>query len=150
MAGSTDDNGLGEERQTGFAAAAPLEAYEAIYRLVLSAYSYRCALTGEQFLPDIGLLHPHLTVEAIRPRDVGGPLQINNYIALEEHAARAFRRGQILIEDDYRIVVPSPDALDYAVLVRLNASGRLLVPAEGLFQPSAAHLAFRRLSVLGS
>lgn len=149
MAGSDDDNGLGEERQTGFSAAS-LEAYEAIYRLVLSAYGYRCALTGEQFLPDTGLLHPHLLVEAIRPREAGGPLQINNYLALEEHAAQAFRRGQILIEDDYRIAVPHPDRLNRAVLLRLNGSGRLLVPAEALFQPSPAHLAFHRLSVLGS
>ncbi|MGK2227178.1 hypothetical protein [uncultured Devosia sp.] len=147
---SDDENGLGEERQSGFAAAAPLEAYEAIYRLVLSAYRYRCALTGEQFLADVGLLHPHLAVEAIRPRGTGGPLQINNYIALEEHAARAFRRGQILIEDDYGITVPNPDALDPAVLVRLNADRRLLVPVEGLFQPSPAHLAFHRQHVLGA
>jgi hypothetical protein len=149
MAGS-NDKGLGEERQRGFSAAPPLEAYEAIYRLVLNAYSYRCALTGEQFAPDVGLLHPHLVVEAIRPRAAGGPLQIDNYIALEEHAAAAFRNGLILIEDDYAITVPRPDALDRAVLVRLNASGRLLVPAEGLFQPSPAHLAFHRLSVLGT
>tara|TARA_R110002124_G_scaffold114535_5_gene269180 strand:+ start:4061 stop:4513 length:453 start_codon:yes stop_codon:yes gene_type:complete len=149
MVGSDGKEGLGEERQAGFAASAPLEDYEAIYRLVLSAYGYRCALTGEQFMPETGLLHPHLAVEAIRPRDAGGPLQINNYIALEEHAARAFRRGEVLIEDDYRIVVPNPDALDQAVLVRLNPDGQLLVPAEALFRPSPAHLAFHRRSVLG-
>lgn len=149
MAGSSDDKGLGEEQQTGFAAAS-LADYEAIYRLVLTAYNYRCALTGEQFAAEAGLLHPHLAVEAIRPRDMGGPLQINNYLVLEEHAARTFRQGQILIDDDYRIVVPNPDALDRAVLVRLNVSGRLLVPAEGLFQPSPAHLAFHRLRVLGA
>ena len=148
MAGSKDDKGLGEERQTGFAAAS-LGDYEAIYRLVLSAYSYRCALTGEQFAAEAVLLHPHLAVEAIRPRDLGGPLEINNSLVLEEHAARAFRQGQILIEDDYRIVVPRPEALDRAVLLRLNADGQLLVPAEALFQPSPAHLAFHRLRVLG-
>ena len=148
MAGSDGDKGLGEDLQTGFSATS-LEAYEAIYRLVLSAYGYRCALTGEQFLPETGLLHPHLVVEAIRPRDAGGPLQINNYLALEEHAARAFRRGQILVEDDYRIVVPNADALDRAVLLRLNSNGRLLVPAQALFRPSPAHLAFHRLSMRG-
>ena len=150
MAGSKDKAGLGEERQSGFAAAGSLEAYEAIYRLVLSAYGYRCALTGEQFHAEAGLLHPHLAVEAIRPRDAGGPLQINNFIALEEHAAQAFRRGQILIEDDYSFVVPYPEALDRAVLLRLKADGKLVVPAEGLFQPSPAHLAFHRQQVLGS
>lgn len=150
MAGSEDDKGLGEERQTGFAAAESLDAYEAVYRLVLSAYGYRCALTGEQFQRETGLLHPHLAVEAIRPREAGGPLQINNYLALEEHAARAFRHGAVLIEDDYRIVVPQPDALDRALLLRLNADGRLRVPAEALFQPSPAHLAFHRRRVLGS
>jgi len=148
MAGSEDDKGLGEERQAGFSAPS-LEAYEAIYRLVLTAYGYRCALTGEQFYPEAGLLHPHLVVEAIRPREAGGPLQVDNYMALEEHAARAFRRGEVVIADDYRIVVPNREAISRAVLVRLNADGRLLVPAEELLRPSPAHLAFHRRSVLG-
>lgn len=150
MASSDKENAFGEFAQPGFAAAPSLDAYESVYRLVLTAYSYRCALTGEQFQRDVGLIHPHLEVIAIRPRDAGGPLQINNYLALEEHAARAFKAGLFLVEDDYRVVVPNPDALPRAVAVRLHASGHLIVPAEALFQPSPAHLAYHRRAVLGA
>lgn len=150
MASSDKENAFGEFAQQGFAAAPSLDAYESVYRLVLTAYSYRCALTGEQFQPDIGLIHPHLEVIAIRPREANGPLQINNYLALEEHAARAFREGLFLVEDDYAVVVPNPDALPRALAIRLHTSGRLVVPVEPLFQPSPAHLAFHRRSVLGA
>lgn len=150
MAISDKENAFGEFVQQGFAASPPLDVYESVYRVVLTAYSYRCALTGEQFQRDVGLIHPHLEVIAIRPRDAGGPLQINNYLALEEHAARAFVAGHILVEDDYRVVVRNPDALPRALALRLHSSGRLVVPAEALFQPNPAHLAFHRRSVLGA
>ena len=146
MTGS-NDGGFGDSPQTGFAATAPLEVYEAVYRLVMSAYGYRCALTGEQFAADFGLVHPHLDVVAIRPRAAGGPLSIDNYLALEEHAARAFEAGHFLVEDDYRVVVPRHGVLDRAI--RPHAGGRLLVPTEPLFQPNPAHLAFHRRMILG-
>jgi predicted restriction endonuclease len=148
MAAAADDKGWNEERQAGFAAGAPLEVYEAIYRLVLMAYGYRCALTGEQFAPDVGLIHPHLEVIAIRPRKLGGPLEISNYLALEEHAARAFRNGIILIGDDYSVDVARPEALDRALAVRLHPGARLLVPEEAIFRPSPAHLAYYRRLML--
>jgi hypothetical protein len=144
---SANGDGFGDNPQGGFAAGASLDVYEAVYRLVMTAYGYRCALTGEQFTPDIGLVHPHLEVVAIRPRDAGGPLAIDNYLALEEHAARAFRAGHFLIEDDYRVVMPVAGAL--APAVRPHASGHLLVPDEPLFRPNPAHLAFHRRMVLG-
>ena len=97
--------------------------------------------------PDIGLVHPHLEVVAIRPRDAGGPLAIDNYLALEEHAARAFRAGHFIIEDDYRVIMPDAGAL--APAIRPHASGHLLVPDEPLFRPNPAHLAFHRRMVLG-
>jgi hypothetical protein len=139
---SANGDGFGDNPQGGFAAGASLDVYEAVYRLVMTAYGYRCALTGEQFAPDIGLVHPHLEVVAIRPREAGGPLAIDNYLALEEHAARAFRFGLFIVEDDYRVTIPDPAALDRAI--RPHAGGRLLVPAEPLFRPNPAYLAFHR------
>ena len=144
---SANGDGFGDSPQGGFAAGASLDVYEAIYRLVMTAYGYRCALTGEQFTPDIGLVHPHLEVVAIRPRDAGGPLAIDNYLALEEHAARAFRAGHFIIEDDYRVILPVAGAL--APAIRPHASGHLLVPDEPLFRPNPAHLAFHRRMALG-
>ena len=144
---SGNGDGFGDSPQGGFSASASLDVYEAVYRLVMTAYGYRCALTGEQFTPDIGLVHPHLEVVAIRPRDAGGPLAIDNYLALEEHAARAFRAGHFIIEDDYRVVLPVAGAL--APAIRPHASGHLLLPDEPLFKPNPAHLAFHRKMVLG-
>ena len=145
---SSDSDGFRDNPQGGFAAAASLDVYEAVYRLVMTAYGYRCALTGEQFAPDIGLVHPHLEVVAIQPREAGGPLAIDNYLALEEHAARAFRAGHIVIEDDYRVVIRHPSALERAI--RPHADGRLLVPVEPLFRPNPAYLAFHRRMILGA
>lgn len=145
---SANGDGFGDNPQGGFAAGASLDVYEAVYRLVMTAYSYRCALTGEQFTPDIGLVHPHLEVVAIRPRDAGGPLAIDNYLALEEHAARAFRFGHFVVEDDFRVVIRNPGAFHHAL--RPHPGGRLLVPTEPLFRPSPAHLAFHREMTPGS
>jgi predicted restriction endonuclease len=145
-------DGLGEFG-AGFEAAAGLDAYRAVYRLVLGAYGYRCALTGVVFEQDAGagldLVHPDLEVVAIRPREAGGPLQIDNFLALEKAAARAFRAGQILIDDDYW-VIPDLAVLNPQVAARLHPGGRLLVPSEPLFQPGRTHLEFHRRSVLGA
>lgn len=146
MANASRD-GFGDNPQLGFAAGATLDVYDAIYRLVLTAYNYRCALTGEQFAPDVGLVHPHLEVVAIRPRDAGGPLAIDNYIALEEHAARVFRLGHFVVEDDYRVLIR--DRAAFHPGIRPHESGRLLVPAEELFRPNPVHLAFHRAMLLG-
>lgn len=145
---SANGDGFGDNPQGGFATGASLDVYEAVYRLVMTAYGYRCALTGEQFAPDIGLVHPHLEVVAIRPREAGGPLAIDNYLALEEHAARAFRFGHFVVEDDYRVVIRNPGAFHAGL--RPHADGRLLVPAEQLFRPNPAYLAFHRAMPLGS
>lgn len=145
--GGSGDNGFEDLPQRGFAAGEPLEAYESLQRLVLTSYGYRCALTGERFEPAIGLLHPRLDVVAIRPRDHGGPLSIANYLPMVAELVEAFERGTILIEDDYRIIVPNAGLLDAGSLLRLRSA--LHVPAEHLFQPGAAYLAYHRRFVLG-
>lgn len=144
---SSDNDGFGDGPQRGFSAAGVPDVYEAVYRLVMSAYGYRCAFTGEQFARDLGVLHPHLEVVAIRPRQAGGPLAISNYLALEEHAARAFTAGRFLVGDDYRVNLPDPSALDPAI--RPHPGGYLLVPEDPLFRPDPAHLAFHRRMILG-
>ncbi|WP_332689334.1 hypothetical protein [Devosia sp.] len=146
MGGSGDD-GFEDSPQRGFAAGEPLAAYESLQRLVLTSYGYRCALTGESFAAATGLLHPRLDVVAIRPRIHGGPLTIANYLPMVGELVEAFEHGTILVEDDYRIVVPNADLLDPAHRIRLRSA--LHVPAEHLFRPGAAYLAYHRRFVLG-
>ena len=141
-------DGFGDRPQPGFAAGGTsMEAYESLYRLVLTAYGYRCALTGEQFAPEPGLLHSRLEVVAIRPREHGGPLQISNYLPIVWSLARAFSDGAIFAEDDYRIVVPKADLIEPSVAARLRSA--LWVPVEPLFQPGQAYLAHHRRFALG-
>lgn len=145
---SFDDDGFEEIPQRGFAASTPLETYEALYSLVLTTYGYRCALTGERFEASYGLLHARLEVVAIRPREHGGPLEISNYLPIVHDLVQAFERGSILVEDDYRIIVPNADLLPPETVARLRTA--LHVPADELFQPSPAQLAYHRRFVLGA
>ncbi|MDB5585235.1 MAG: hypothetical protein JWP26_205 [Devosia sp.] len=139
---SGDDYGFGEGAQRGFAADHTLDAYTGLYRLVLLSYGYRCALTGARFAPPVLALHADLDVEAIQPREQGGPLSIANYLPMIASLARPFRSGLITIEDDYRIVVPHPDLLDSTMLAALRAT--LIVPDDVLFRPGAEFLAHHR------
>ncbi|HTN64361.1 MAG TPA: hypothetical protein VL147_22855 [Devosia sp.] len=148
MNGSDDETGFGESFQTGLSAAPPLDAFEAIYRLVLTAYRYRCAVTGQRFAPAIGLLHPDLDVVAIRPRSAGGPLEVSNYLPMIPMAARAFVAGQFLIADDYRLV-PDLSILDAHLAALLPHELFLQLPDEALFWPSRIQLAYHRAVVLG-
>lgn len=145
--GGSDEDGFEDLPQRGFAAGEPLEAYEGLQRLVLSSYSHRCALTGERFESVPGLLHPRLDVVAIRPREHGGPLSIANYLPMVSELVEAFASGTVLIEDDYRIVVPNTDLLSPDSLTRLRSA--LHVPVEPQFRPGAAYLAYHRRFVLG-
>lgn len=142
-----DDDGLGEETQRGFAASDDaLEAYTGLYRLVLLTYGYRCALTGARFAPPVLTLHPDLEVEAIQPREMGGPLAIANYLPMIRSLVRPFRDGLITIEDDFRILVPHPNLLGGDVLAVLRAG--LILPDEP-FRPGLAFLAHHRRYALG-
>ena len=144
----TDDDGLGEEAQRGFAAADDtLGAYTGLYRLVLLAYGNRCALTGARFAPPVLTLHADLEVEAIQPREEGGPLAIANYLPMLASLAAPFRDGLITIADDYRIVVPHPELLDRDMLAGLRVS--LALPDDPLFRPGSQFLAHHRRYALG-
>ncbi|MET3899956.1 hypothetical protein ABIB57_003919 [Devosia sp. UYZn731] len=139
---SGDDDGFGEEPQRGFEADHTLDVYTGLYRLVLLSYGNRCALTGARFGPPVLALHGDLDVEAIQPRDQGGPLSVTNYLPMIASLARPFRDGLIAIEDDYRIVVPHPDLLGRTMLAALRTS--LIVPDDVLFRPGPEFLAHHR------
>ena len=143
----TDDDGLGEEAQRGFAADESLDAYTSFYRLVLVSYGYRCALTGARFAAPNATLHADLDVAAIQPRERGGPLVIANYLPMLVSLVPVFRNGLVTIEDDYRLLVPRPELLDRDTLAALRSS--VLVPDDPLFRPGAAFLAHHRRYALG-
>jgi predicted restriction endonuclease len=143
-----DHDGMGEEAQRGFEADHTLDAYTGLYRLVLLSYGYRCALTGARFGPPVLALHADLEVEAIQPREQGGPLTVANYLPMIVSLARPFREGLVTIDDDYRIVVPHPDLLDRTMLAALRTT--LIVPDDAMLQPGPSFLAHHRRYALGA
>jgi len=143
----SDNDGLGEEAQRGFAAADDqLDAYTGLYRLVLLTYGYRCALTGAQFAPPVLTLHADLEVEAIQPREEGGPLSINNYLPMISALARPFREGLVTLGDDYSIIVPNTGLLDADLVAALQTE--LTLPEEP-FRPGRAFVGHHRRYALG-
>jgi len=143
----TDDDGMGESAQRGFSYDQSVDGYTSLYRLVLTSYGYRCALTGARFAAPTLFLHADLDVEAIQPREQGGPLSVDNYLPMIKSLRIPFRDGLITIENDYRIIAPHPDLLDSDMLASLR--GSLLLPEEILFRPGAAFLAYHRRYALG-
>lgn len=143
----TDDDGLGEKAQRGFAADDTANAHTDLQALVLMTYRYRCALTGAQFERPVMHLHRDLDVVAIQPREQGGALSITNFLPVLYSLARPFRDGLITVEDDYRIVVPHADLLERNVLAALRVS--LLVPDDIRLRPGRAYLAHHRRFALG-
>lgn len=144
----TDDDGMGEEAQQGFAADHGANAHTDLQAIVLMSYRYRCALTGAQFERPVMHLHRDLDVVAIQPREQGGPLAIANYLPMLYSLTAPFREGLITIGDDYRIVAPHPDLLDRALLAALRVS--LALPDDPLFWPGTEFLAHHRRYALGA
>lgn len=142
-----EERGLGEEPQRGFATENSLDAYTGLYRLVLVAYNYRCALTGAQFGPPRLHLHPDLDVAVIKPREQGGPLSVANCLPLLTSLKQAFVEGLIAVEDNFRIVVPHPELLERNMLTSLRTS--LVVPEDPLLRPGAEFLEHHRRYALG-
>lgn len=136
-----DDSGFGERLQAGFDAAALSSI--AFYDFALAAYSYRCAISGVRYARPGGNLHDRLDVVRIHPAELGGPLEIGNVLVLERGIARAFQHGLISVEDDFRVVVLRPEALDGAVL----PGRKLFLPNDPLLYPDRKHLQFHRLTV---
>lgn len=141
MNSSNDDHLKGlSEAASGFEHPT-LETYEALHRLVLIAYGYRCAMVGEKFSSVPGTLHPFLDVVAIKPREQGGELKVSNYLCLRRDAADAFRTGGIIVASDYAIIA------DRAVVSR-ELTGALLdyllIPEVSFLQPDQDALRYHR------
>jgi hypothetical protein len=147
MVGTDDENGLGEETQSGFASDRSIDAYTSLHGLVLLSYGHRCALTGVQFRPATLHLHPDLDVVAIQPLDQGGLLSVSNCLPLLTSLRQLFLEGLITVTDDYRITVPHPEMLDPVRLASLRTS--LALPDDPLLRPHPASLAHHRRYALG-
>jgi hypothetical protein len=110
-----------------------VEELGALYRNVLEAYGWTCALTHTAFAPAEGL-HPQLQVVAIRPIRDGGVMDERNFMALTLEASRAFERGDLSIGPDHAIIVDRL-GIDRELARKLGAV--LLLPSRNLPDPEA-------------
>ncbi|MDB5539559.1 MAG: hypothetical protein JWQ89_1286, partial [Devosia sp.] len=69
---------------------AGLDAYLKVHDRVLQRWGHRCVFTGLQFAPSSTRPHPQLSVVAIRPRELGGPLHVRNYLPMVAEAGFAW------------------------------------------------------------
>lgn len=124
-----------------------LDTYIAIHDQVLRTWGYRCAVTGRRFRPG-SRPHPNLRVVAIRPRELGGPLHVNNYLPMVEQAERAWLTGTIAVTAEWNFVAVL-DRLDPDLLDAMPKSGRLILPDDSADYPDPALLGWHRNNVFG-
>jgi hypothetical protein len=124
-----------------------LETYLAIHDQVLRAWGYRCAVTGRQFRPG-QRPHPHLRVVAIRPRELGGPLHVKNYMPMVELAEWAWLTGAIAVTPLGNFVAIL-DQLNPDLLEAMPKSGKLVVPVDSADWPDPTLLAWHFNNVFG-
>jgi hypothetical protein len=124
-----------------------LETYLAIHDQVLRAWDYRCAITGQQFKPG-ARPHPHLRVVAIRPRELGGPLHVKNYMPMMERAEHAWLTGGIGVTHLGEFVAIL-DRLDHKLLEAMPLSGKLVMPGDEANWPDSELLAWHFANVFG-
>lgn len=123
------------------------ETYVAVRDQVLRNWDYRCAITGQRDEPRRGQ-RPALDVVAIRPREVGGPLHVRNFLPLIPLAARAWERGDISAGPGFDIIAVQ-NRLDPELLERMAMSGRLVLPDDPMLGPDPEQIAYHRRHVFG-
>lgn len=111
-------------------------------RVVLRAYSERCAVTGLKLINGGG--RAEVAAAHIRPVEHNGPDIINNGIALSGTAHWMFDRGLISIGDDLRIVISRHVNDRDGAEGLINRTGYLIGPTMDRDRPHPVFLAWHR------
>jgi len=141
-----DDDGL-LEAMAPFAGPLTDPRPTLVYRQVLEAYGWRCAVTGESFAPG-PIVHPALHLAFLRPRRQGGPIHVRNLVPMIRSAHTAWTAGTISATPDHRLVAVMPD-LDLELFDRIEKLGMLQLPRDERYWPDPAHLGFHFASIFG-
>lgn len=111
-------------------------------RIVLRAYSERCALTGLSFINGGG--RAEVAAAHIRPVEASGPDIVNNGIALSGTAHWMFDRGLISLSDDLEILISRQANDPEGIRSFINRSGRACPPARSSDRPHPHFLQWHR------
>ncbi len=111
-------------------------------RIVLRAYSERCAISGFKLINGSG--RAEVVAAHIRPVEANGPDIVNNGIALSGTVHWMFDRGLLSLSDDLQILVSrqvnDPDGIGALV----NKSGYAFAPQRSFERPHPAFLQWHR------
>jgi hypothetical protein len=122
--------------------------YSAVYRQVLEAWDYRCALTGQRYKRVPGL-HPDLEVVPIKPMSVGGEMHVRNFIPIAVGLKASWMSGGVGVgaDGDLLLSLNRLDAKWIAVLAKAKSIGS---PKDMRYRPDWTLLAWHKAHVLGS
>jgi len=123
-----------------------LQAYLKVHDRVLQRWRHSCVFTGVQFAPSEHRPHPDLNVTAIRPRELGGPLHVRNYLPMLPEVERAWIAGHITLGSSFGFLV-SERLIDPELHERLLPLGRLDVPEDPQRWPDFELVAWHRNNV---
>lgn len=132
-----------EEAIGSFASKPTAKTYQAIREQVLRVWRYQCAFTGTS-----DKAGSELSIVAIKPRDLGGPLHVRNYLPIAVGLESAWRSGQFSVGEDHRILSDlyrlAPEIQDSMV-----ALFKMLLPEDPRDYPDPELLAWHRTHVFG-
>jgi putative restriction endonuclease len=111
-------------------------------RIVLRAYSDRCAISGLKLINGSG--RAEVAAAHIRPVEANGPDIISNGIALSGTVHWMFDRGLISLSDDLQILVSRQANDPERIRALVNKSGHALAPQRSSDRPHPHFLQWHR------
>lgn len=116
-----------------------------MFRDVLEAYDYRCAVTGLRLA---GAQSVELRPFFLKPRDQNGPLDPRNLMPMTQPAYAAWSRGTLSATAEHKLVAVVRD-LDLGLFDRIEEFGTLHLPEDGRFRPDPVLLSYHFENVFG-
>ncbi len=111
-------------------------------RVVLRAYSERCAISGIKLINGKG--RAEVAAAHIRPVEANGPDIVSNGIALSGTVHWMFDRGLISLSDDLEVLVSRQANDAEAVRSLINKTGHAFVPERSTERPHPRFLQWHR------
>ena len=111
-------------------------------RVVLRAYSERCAISGLRLINGLG--RAEVAAAHIRPVEANGPDIVSNGIALSGTVHWMFDRGLISLSDDLQILISRQTNDAESIRALINKSGYALPPERLSERPHPAFLQWHR------
>jgi putative restriction endonuclease len=111
-------------------------------RIVLRAYSERCAISGLKLINGSG--RAEVAAAHIRPVEENGPDTISNGLALSGTVHWMFDRGLLGLSDDLQILVSRQTNDPEGVRALVNKTGYVLAPRRSFERPHPSFLRWHR------